>query len=46
MKAMKIILEGYKNIAANGEDARFPLLKDFLMASTFAGIAFISRELG
>ena len=40
MKAMKIILESYKNIAANGEDARFPLLKDFLMASTFAGIAF------
>lgn len=40
LKAMKIILEGYKKIAKEGEDARFSLLTDFLMASTFAGIAF------
>ena len=39
-KAMKMIIEGYKQIRANGADARFPLLKDFLIASDFAGIAF------
>ncbi|MGV8905771.1 MAG: 4-hydroxybutyrate dehydrogenase [Acetobacterium sp.] len=39
-KAMEMILRGYKIIAENGEEARKPLLKDFMMASTFAGIAF------
>ncbi len=39
-EAIRMILEGYKVIAANGEDARFPLLKDFLVASNYAGIAF------
>ena len=39
-KAMSIILSGYKIIAEKGDEARKPLLKDFLVASTFAGIAF------
>lgn len=39
-KAMEMILEGYKEIAQNGPEARIPLLKEFLLASNYAGIAF------
>jgi hypothetical protein len=39
-KAIDMILNGYKKIAAEGQDARIPLLGDFLAASTYAGIAF------
>jgi 4-hydroxybutyrate dehydrogenase len=39
-KAMEMILSGYKIIARQGEGARKSLLKDFMIASTFAGIAF------
>lgn len=39
-KAIEMILAGYKKIAAEGEDARLPLLEDFLVASNYAGIAF------
>lgn len=39
-KAIEIILHGYKKIAAEGPDARIPLLGDFLKASNYAGIAF------
>lgn len=39
-KAMEMILEGYKEIAKNGPEARIPLLKEFLLASNYAGIAF------
>ncbi|NLK64780.1 MAG: 4-hydroxybutyrate dehydrogenase [Tissierellia bacterium] len=39
-KAIEIILEGYKKITAEGIEARIPLLEDFLIASTYAGIAF------
>lgn len=39
-KAIEIILNGYKDIVKNGEDARFPLLGQFLLASNYAGIAF------
>lgn len=38
-KAVEIILEGYKKIATD-QEARKPLLESFLMASTYAGIAF------
>ena len=38
--AMDMILHGYKKIAADGPEARMPLLEDFLMASLYAGIAF------
>lgn len=39
-KAMELILEGYQMIAVKGEDARIPMIKEFLLAATFAGIAF------
>lgn len=39
-KAITMILEGYQKIAREGEDARFPLMENFLIASTYAGIAF------
>lgn len=35
-----MILNGYKIIAEKGEEARIPLLSDFLTASNYAGIAF------
>lgn len=39
-KAIDMILRGYMEIRDKGEDARFPLLEEFLLASNFAGIAF------
>lgn len=39
-QAMEMILRGYQKIAAEGEEARIPLLKEFLIASNYAGIAF------
>ncbi len=39
-KAIEMILSGYKQIRDNGQDARLPLLDDFLIASNYAGIAF------
>ncbi|MCL2565038.1 MAG: 4-hydroxybutyrate dehydrogenase [Defluviitaleaceae bacterium] len=39
-KAIEMILEGYKVIARDGQEARMPLLKDFLIASNYAGISF------
>ncbi len=39
-KAMEMILKGYQKIARDGEEARFPLLGDFIVASNFAGFAF------
>lgn len=39
-RAMKMILETYQKIAAEGEDARIPELGNMLLASTYAGIAF------
>lgn len=35
-----MILHGFMEIRDHGEDARFPLLNDFLIASNYAGIAF------
>lgn len=40
LKAMKMILEAYKIIAKDGEEARKALMGDVLTASTYAGIAF------
>lgn len=40
VKAIEMILKGYKEIAARGEDARLTYMKEFLLASTYAGIAF------
>lgn len=39
-RAIEMILKGYKKIAEGGEEARIPLLGDFLTASNYAGIAF------
>lgn len=39
-KAIEIIIRGYQKIAAEGQEARIPLLGDFLLASTYAGLAF------
>lgn len=39
-KAIEMIIRGYQKIAAEGKDARLPLMKDFLIASNYAGIAF------
>jgi 4-hydroxybutyrate dehydrogenase len=39
-RAIEMILTGYKEIALKGQEARIPLLKDFLLASNYAGIAF------
>ncbi len=39
-QAIEMILNGYKKIRDEGQDARTPLLDDFLIASNYAGIAF------
>ena len=40
MKAMEMIIEGFRKIAEHGEEYRMNLLEDFLTASNLAGIAF------
>lgn len=40
MKAIEIVIKGYKKIIKEGSDARSNLLNDFLLASNYAGIAF------
>lgn len=40
LKAMTMILNGYKKIESDGKDALKALLPDFCLASTMAGIAF------
>lgn len=39
-RAIEMIIKGFQTIAAEGKDARLPLMKDFLIASNYAGIAF------
>jgi len=39
-RAIDMILHGYLEIQKHGEEARIPYLKDFLIASNYAGIAF------
>jgi len=39
-QAIKLILEGYKKIRENGMGYREEIYEDFLIASTYAGIAF------
>lgn len=45
-EAIALILKGYMEIAAKGEEARKPLLRDFLIASNYAGIAFGNAGVG
>lgn len=40
IKAIEIIVNGYKEIINNGNDYRQNLLKEFALASNYAGIAF------
>lgn len=39
-EAIRMILKGYQKMAAEGKEARIPLLSDFLIASNYAGLAF------
>ena len=39
-RAIEMILKGYVEIREKGSEARIPLLRDFLIASNYAGIAF------
>ena len=45
-KAIEMIVKGYQKIVKDGPDARIPLLGDFLLASTYAGIAFGTSGVG
>lgn len=40
LRALEMIIRGYRVIAERGPHARMPLLRDFLHAATYAGIAF------
>lgn len=40
MKAMEMIIEGFRAIIAHGEEYRMNLLEEFLVASNLAGVAF------
>lgn len=40
LKAIEMIMSGYKEIVEKGEEERFNYLKDFVLASNYAGIAF------
>ncbi len=46
VKAIEIILDVFKGIAKNGADYRLTRLKDMLMASNYAGIAFGNSGVG
>ena len=46
VKAMEMILEGFRRIAENGPDARLDYLDQFVTASLFAGIAFLKAGCG
>lgn len=39
-KAIEMIVTGYQKIVKDGKESRIQLLEDFLIASTYAGIAF------
>lgn len=41
VKAMELILEGFRRIRDNGKDARFSYFDEFITASCYAGIAFL-----
>jgi 4-hydroxybutyrate dehydrogenase len=45
-EAIKMILTGYQEIVKHGEEARIPLLGQFMLASTYAGIAFGNAGVG
>lgn len=46
IKAIEIIVNGYKEIIKNGSEYRTNLLKEFALASNYAGIAFGNTGVG
>lgn len=44
--AMEKLINGFKIIAENGQEARLDLLEDFLIASNYAGISFGNAGVG
>ncbi len=40
LEAIKMIMAGYKEIVDKGEEVRFDYMKEFVLASNYAGIAF------
>ena len=40
LRAIEMILKGYQRIAKEGEEARISIMENFLLASTYGGIAF------
>ncbi len=41
VKAMELILEGFRRIGKDGPDARFDYFDEFVTASSYAGLAFL-----
>ena len=46
LAAIEMIMNGYKKIVTEGEEARFANLKEFVLASCYAGIAFGNAGVG
>lgn len=46
VRAMEMILEGFRRIDEGGQDARFEYLDEFVTASLLAGIAFLKAGCG
>lgn len=46
LKAIEMIMAGYKEIVAKGEEERLKYLKEFVLASNYAGIAFGNAGVG
>jgi 4-hydroxybutyrate dehydrogenase len=46
LKAIEMIVSAYKQMAEKGENERFNLLKEFAIASNYAGIAFGNAGVG
>lgn len=46
VKAMKLILNGYKAVIEKGEDYRTEIIEDFIIGSNYAGIAFGNTGVG
>lgn len=46
LKAISMILNGYLKMIEKGQDYRFEIMEDFLVASNYAGIAFANTGVG
>lgn len=46
VEAIKMIINGYKEVQNNGKDYRKKIIEDFLIASNYAGIAFGNAGVG